>query len=208
LITLASKLINEKDISQKLLLKKIAKSKTVDELIDEVRYFESVYCVAKTVISHDRQVPEKSIERPILLGNIKYLNKNKHKSHRKGSLFKLDLSKSKKQSSSLHFTSNSYLSDQQRLMSCTIQLASSVSKKFNSTYFTNRRPSINNQSRVQKSNLKGSRISEESSRTKSIKKIPTPKGIDDDQLLQKIRSKKKLQNHNIHRDPKAEESIV
>lgn len=73
-----------------------------------------------------------------------------------------------------------------------MQFSSSVTKKFNSTYFTNRRPSIKNDSRVKKSNISASRISEESCKSRSAKNIAQSKLIDDDQLLERIRNKKKL----------------
>jgi hypothetical protein len=89
MINLLKEISNEKDVSQKLLLKKLDKSRNLSDLIEEIGYFSNVYCIGRTKIVDSR---------PTVKNPSKYLTS---KPSKKLNLFKLDLPKSKKLQNSL-----------------------------------------------------------------------------------------------------------
>lgn len=114
---------NEKDISQKLLLRKLFKCKSFEELIDEVSYFSSVYCVGKNSVKEVQILPFAKNQ----------TKRSTTKPNKKLSLFRLDLKQSKKlQYSSLHINNNSLSLTHQRQSSSTMHISLFPLKKHQS----------------------------------------------------------------------------
>ena len=158
-------------------------------------YFINVYCVGKSTIHEHPQ-------RKTLILNQKHHQKSK--SHRKGSLFKLDIPKEKKyQHSSFHSTPSKTFLSEQRQASVATHLSSLQEKSTLGDSSVYKRMSASHKKesllKHKKSNLSVSRVSEENLKQKMNKKVQqkprvsicTPIGLlDDSKLLEKLRIKK------------------
>lgn len=119
-------------MSQKLLLKKLQKVKTIQDIIEEIGYFSNVYCIGRTKLSQCQPIAR---------------NPSKYKTSRgttKLNLFKLDLPKKQK----LQQTCQDFSFTQHRNSSTALHISMPISRKLHNSAHSSSQQRISSTSKA------------------------------------------------------------